>query len=152
MFEAMKEELSALEDQIRALTAFEELYGNSEAMTRFLFRSYTNMIRFWHRVHKECNRTRKYYVYPEKLCPLKYATGISTIGHAITASAKEKLSAVVSELKKDVQCISQEATLCQAKLDSQEYAENQKERKNAAGERFLQSEWREKQNDHNYRA
>lgn len=77
---------------------------------------------------------------------------MSTIGHSMTASAKEKLSAIVNGLKNDVQCISQEAALCQAKLDSKEYAETQKERKNAADERSLQSEWREKQNDHNYRA
>lgn len=82
----------------------------------------------------------------------KYGTGISTIGHSVTASANEKLSTIVNELKNDVQCISREAALCQAKLDKEEYAENQKERKNAAGERSFQSEWRMKQNAHNYRA
>lgn len=75
MFESMKEELKALEDQIHGLVDFEELYGNSEAMTRFLFRSYTNMIRFWHRVHKECHRSRTFYVYPAKLCLLNRSMG-----------------------------------------------------------------------------
>ncbi|KAI0062760.1 hypothetical protein BV25DRAFT_1943480 [Artomyces pyxidatus] len=131
MFDAMTDELRALADQLQRITDYEDLYGDSESMQRFLFRSYTNMIGFWHRVHQECTR-------------------VSTIRRAINPSASRELTAIVNDLKYDVDCIAQEASVCQAKLDSSEYAEAQKERKAAAEERALQSQWRDKQTAHNY--
>jgi hypothetical protein len=60
----MKDELNTLADQIQRITDYDDLYGDSESMQRFFFRSYTNMIRFWHRVHKECSRSRPYPMLP----------------------------------------------------------------------------------------
>jgi hypothetical protein len=47
--------------------------------------------------------------------------------------------------------MAKEASICQAKLDSNEYAQAQEERTAAAAERILQSQWRNKQSAHNYR-
>ncbi len=57
----MKGELRALVDEIRHINDYEGLYGDSEAMQELFFKSYTNIISFWHRVHKECKTTGQFY-------------------------------------------------------------------------------------------
>ncbi|KAH7104372.1 hypothetical protein BKA62DRAFT_504918 [Auriculariales sp. MPI-PUGE-AT-0066] len=133
MFEVMKDELQALADQIQRITDYEDLYGDSDAMQRYFFCSYTNMIRFWHRVHKECHRS-----------------SISTVGQSLTSASTKKLFGIVNDLKRDVEAIAQEASVCQAKLDNIEYTDAQKERAAASKERDIQSAWREKQSAQNY--
>ena len=63
MFDLMKDELQALIDQIVRITDYQDLYPDSEAMQELFFRSYTNIIRFWHRVHKECKRGGNYLLH-----------------------------------------------------------------------------------------
>ncbi len=59
MFDLMKDELRALADLIENISDYEDLFGDSESMQDLFFRSYTNIISFWHRVHKECKLTGK---------------------------------------------------------------------------------------------
>ncbi|KZT72257.1 hypothetical protein DAEQUDRAFT_26035 [Daedalea quercina L-15889] len=57
MFDAMKDELRILTEHIQRITDYEGLYGGSQRMQHLLSASYTDIIRFWHRVHKECERS-----------------------------------------------------------------------------------------------
>ncbi|KAI0033878.1 hypothetical protein K488DRAFT_46741, partial [Vararia minispora EC-137] len=127
LLDSMKAELDALEIQIRRITDYEHLYSDSKTMQQNVFSSYTNMVRFWHRVHKECN-----------------------LGSSLTSSSSRKLAAIVSDMKADAESVQKEASILQAKLDKHEYAEAQKDRDAANAERLLQSDWRKKQNAHNY--
>lgn len=56
----MNRELRALLDQIFIINDHEDLYGDSEEMQNLIFRSYVNIIRFWHRVYKECSVKSKF--------------------------------------------------------------------------------------------
>ena len=61
MFELIKDELGMLIDSIQRITEYEDLFANSTPMQELFLRSYTNVICFWHRVYKECNRSRESY-------------------------------------------------------------------------------------------
>ncbi|KAJ7766248.1 hypothetical protein B0H16DRAFT_1523470 [Mycena metata] len=126
MFESMKEELLTLAEYLQRITMYEDLYGDSKEMQRLFFNSYTNIIRFWHRVHKECKR---------KVLP--------TIGRSMTSSALKKMNSIISEIRSASDSISEQASLCQGQKDKKEYAE-------ARNERILQTDWREKQSVSNY--
>ena len=56
-FDLMSKELRALLDQLFVINDYEGLYGDSDEMQTLIFRSYKNIIRFWHRVYKECSTT-----------------------------------------------------------------------------------------------
>jgi len=56
MFESMQKELQSLVEYLQRITLYDDLYGDSKEMQRLFFNSYTNIIRFWHRIHKECKR------------------------------------------------------------------------------------------------
>ncbi|KAF7338401.1 Nacht and ankyrin domain protein [Mycena venus] len=126
MFESMKEELLALAEYLQRITVYEDLYGDSKEMQRLFFKSYTNIIRFWHRVHKECRRKV-----------------IATVGRSMTSSALKKMNSIISDIQSVSDSISEQASLCQGQKDKQEYLEARSERK-------LQSDWREKQSALNY--
>ncbi|KAJ7278277.1 hypothetical protein C8J57DRAFT_1713171 [Mycena rebaudengoi] len=126
MFESMKEELLTLADYLQRITVYEDLYGDSKEMQRLFFKSYTNIIRFWHRVHKECKRKT-----------------ITTVGRSLTSSALKKMNSIISDIRSVSDSISEQASLCQGQKDKKEYAE-------ARNERNLQSDWREKQSVSNY--
>ncbi|KLO10224.1 hypothetical protein SCHPADRAFT_942985 [Schizopora paradoxa] len=147
MFDLMKDELRSLADLIENMTDYEDLYGNSETMQNLFFRSYTNIISFWHRVHKECKRTE-----------------FGSFRRSLTSARLNKLKSIVGNLKVDVNSISQKAFIEQAKLDAKEHSSAEKERTMAGEERAMageertkageerskQSDWRQKQSDVNY--
>jgi hypothetical protein len=147
----MKDELRILIDQIQHITDYEDLYGSSEPMQELFFRSYTNIIRFWHRVHKECKRTGACFWFIYCLVSFSSRSDIGAFRRSMTSSNFKKLSAIVCDLKTDVACMSEKAFIVEASLGSQERSEAQKEREKAEIERNRQSEWREKQVAHNYR-
>ncbi|KAF8333809.1 hypothetical protein F5887DRAFT_1257428 [Amanita rubescens] len=126
MFESMQKELRSLVGHLQCITVYEDLYGDSEEMQDLLFNSYTHIIRFWYRVHKECKRK-----------------GLATFGRAMTTSALKKMNSIISEIQSVSESISKQALLCQGQKDKQEYAE-------AHTARELQSEWHQKQSDFNY--
>jgi len=55
LFETIKGELRSLRDQLEHITDHENLYGKDDKMQKLLCQSYFNIIRFWHRVDKECD-------------------------------------------------------------------------------------------------
>ena len=142
MFECMQKELLSLAEYLQRITVYEDLYGDSKEMQRLFFKSYTNIIHFWHRVHKECKHKGTL------LCDLMaFSTdgcaGLTTFGRAMTSSALKKMNSIISEIHSVSDSISEQASLCQGQKDKQEYSEARTERK-------LQSEWREKQSVADY--
>ncbi|KJA21807.1 hypothetical protein HYPSUDRAFT_41683 [Hypholoma sublateritium FD-334 SS-4] len=126
LFESMQKELLSLAEYLQRITVYEDLYGDSTEMQRLFFVSYTNIIHFWHRVHKECKHT-----------------GLAMSARSLTSSALKKMNTIISEIHSVSNSITEQASLCQGQKDKQEYSEARTERK-------LQSEWREKQSVSNY--
>ena len=56
LFETIRTELELLTAQLKRINEYEGLYGDSEIMQDILCKSYINMLRFWSRVDKECDR------------------------------------------------------------------------------------------------
>ena len=143
MFESMQKELRSLADYLQHITVYEDLYGSSKEMQRLLFNSYTNIIHFWYRVHKECERKSTSISYLMAFS-IDSRADLTTFGRAMTSSALKKMNSIISEIQSISESIYKQASLCQGQKDKQEYAE-------ARTERELQSEWRQKQSDSNYR-
>jgi hypothetical protein len=139
----MQKELLSLAEYLQRITVYEDLYGDSKEMQRLFFSSYTNIIRFWHRIHKECKHkgTLLGYLMRSRIDDL---TGLATIGRAMSSSALEKMNSIISDIHSVSDRISEHASLCQGQKDKQEYIE-------ARTERSRQREWREKQSVANYR-
>ena len=143
MFENMQKELRSLADYLQHMTEYEDLYGDSKEMQRLLFNSYTNIIHFWYRVHKECKRKSTLLGYLMAFS-IDHRAGLATFGRAMTSSALKKMNSIISEIQSISETISKQALLCQGQKHKQEHAENHVERK-------LQSEWRQKQSEATYR-
>jgi hypothetical protein len=143
MFESMQSELLSLAEYLQRITMYEDLYGDSKEMQLLFFNSYTNIIHFWYRVHKECkyNRNVSSYLMDSSI---DTRAGLATVGRAMTSSAMKKMNSIISEIHRVSDSISVQASLCQGQKDKQEYTEARTERK-------LQSEWRDKQSVSNYR-
>ena len=145
MFENMQKELKSLAVYLQHITMYKELYGESEEMQLLLLESYTSIIRFWHRVHKECkHRGNTLSFYNLVTCNIEiiYA-GLATLARALSSSAQEKMNACISEIHCASTRIQEVALLSQAQKDKQEYNE-------ARAERKLQNEWRERQSVSDY--
>lgn len=56
LFETIKKELRSLTSELQRITEYEYLYGDSAILQDLLCKSYINMLRFWSRVDKECDR------------------------------------------------------------------------------------------------
>lgn len=143
MFESMQRELLSLAEYLQRITVYEDLYGDSKEMQRLFFNSYTNIIHFWHRVHKECKHKGTLLSHLMAFS-IDGRAGLATFGRAMTSSALTKMNSIISEIHSVSDSISVQASLCQGQKDKQEYNE-------ARAERKLQSEWREKQSVSNYR-
>ena len=146
MFESMQRELLSLAEYLQRITVYEDLYGDSKEMQRLFFISYTNIIHFWHRVHKECKHkgTLLRYLMTFSIDGRAGAAGLPMSGWAMTTSALKKMNSIISDIHSVSDSISEQASLCQGQKDKQEYTE-------ARTERRLQSEWREKQSVSDYR-
>ncbi|EJD45514.1 hypothetical protein AURDEDRAFT_151884 [Auricularia subglabra TFB-10046 SS5] len=99
MIDTIGEQFDALAEQIERIKAYKSLYGSSAIMQQLFFRSYRNMIHFWHRAHQECKK-----------------------------SPMEKLNLIVKDIEKDVRAIAAEAAICQAQLDRREHCAARAER------------------------
>lgn len=133
MFETMRDELDILVHHITRITDHEQAYGHSPEMQNLFFTSYTNIIQFWHRVHKECTRPK-----------------IKTATSSLSSSSSDKLKAAISAIKKDAELLDRAASDYHNGIIRKEQEEAHKEREAAVTERTLQSDWRKKQSAHNY--
>ncbi|KAF8521950.1 hypothetical protein BU17DRAFT_45376 [Hysterangium stoloniferum] len=57
LFDTIKEELQSLTNYLQRITEYEWLYNDSNDLQDLLCKSYINILRFWHRVDKECDRS-----------------------------------------------------------------------------------------------
>ncbi|KAG0704006.1 hypothetical protein DFH29DRAFT_1068311 [Suillus ampliporus] len=117
LFETIKNELRSLRDQLEHITDHENLYGKDERMQKLLCQSYFNIIRFWHRVDKECDNCG--------FALLKTVTPFST----------KKLNSIIGDMQGDSQEISKRANMLQAMELRGEQGENAIARQEAADER-----------------
>ncbi|KAF2731969.1 hypothetical protein EJ04DRAFT_360290 [Polyplosphaeria fusca] len=56
LYDKIKDQLTTLNDHINVLIMYDDLFGHSSTMQELLQASYVHIIRFWHRVEKECRR------------------------------------------------------------------------------------------------
>ncbi|KAG1745715.1 hypothetical protein EDB19DRAFT_459773 [Suillus lakei] len=125
LFETIKKELRSLRDHLEHITDYENLYGKDEKMQKLLCHSYFNIIRFWHRVDKECDNCG--------FALLKTVTPFST----------NKLNSIIGDMQGDSQEISKRASMLQAMDVRGEQGENAEERRRAEEERRAQREFRD---------
>ena len=115
----------SLSAQLRRLTLYEELYGQSLNMQELLFNSYKNVFRFWCRVDKECSRC-----------------GLNTLLRASTSFSIKKLQAIVDDLKDDADQIEKVAAIIEGQYAGRERIEAGVERLENRKERDEGSAWR----------
>ena len=125
LIDKIKAEVLSLSAQLRRLTLYEELYGQSLDMQELLFSSYKNVFRFWCRVDKECSRC-----------------GLNTLLRASTSFSIMKLQAIVDDLKQDADEIDKLAAIIEGQYAGTERMEASLERRENRKERDEGSAWR----------
>ena len=125
LIDKIKAEVLSLSAQLRRLTLYEELYGESLDMQELLFNSYKNLFRFWCRVDKECSRC-----------------GFNTLLRASTSFSTRKLQAIVDDLKGDADRIEKVAAIIEGQYADKERTEASLERDENRKERDEGSAWR----------
>ncbi|KAG2096525.1 uncharacterized protein F5147DRAFT_716462 [Suillus discolor] len=81
LFETIHYELASLSDHLENIAGYGDLYQTNQKMQSTLCNAYINIIRFWHRVDKECTKSGP-----------KFGTPFST----------KKLGCIVSHMREDV--------------------------------------------------
>ncbi len=125
LIDKIKTEVLSLSAQLRRLTLYEELYGQSLDMQKLLFNSYKDVFRFWCRVDKECSRC-----------------GINTLLRASTSFSIGKLQAIVDDLKGDADQVDKMAAIIEGQYAGTERMEASLERYENRKERDEGSAWR----------
>ncbi len=125
LIDKIKAEVLSLSAQLRRLSLYEELYGQSLDMQALLFNSYRNVFRFWCRVDKECSRC-----------------GLNTLLRASTSFSIGKLQAIVDDLKGDADQIDKMAAIIEGQYAGTERIEASLERYENRKERDEGSAWR----------
>lgn len=125
LIDKIKAEVLSLSAQLRRLTLYDELYGQSVDMQELLFSSYKNVFRFWCRVDKECSRC-----------------GLNTLLRASTSFSIKKLQAIVDDLKEDADQIEKVAAIVEGQFAGNERTEASLERRENKKERDEGSAWR----------
>ena len=125
LIDKIKAEVLSLSAQLRRLTLYEELYGQSLDMQELLFSSYKHVFRFWCRVDKECSRC-----------------GLNTLLRASTSFSMKKLQAIVDDLKEDADQIERVAAIIEGQYADKERVEASLERYENKKERDEGSAWR----------
>lgn len=125
LIDKIKAEVLSLSAQLRRLTLYDELYGQSLDMQELLFSSYKNVFRFWCRVDKECSRW-----------------GLNTLLRASTSFSVKKLQAIVDDLKEDADQIDKLAGILEGQYAGTERMEASLERCENRKERDEGSAWR----------
>ena len=125
LIDKIKAEVLSLSAQLRRLTLYEQLYGQSLDMQELLFSSYKNIFRFWCRVDKECSRC-----------------GLNTLLRASTSFSIRKLQAIVDDLKEDADQIEKVAAIVEGQYAGTERLEATLARYENKKERDEGSAWR----------
>ena len=125
LFDKIKAEVLSITTEIRRLTFYDELYGQSSEMQEYLFRSYKNVFRFWCRVDKECRRN-----------------SLNTLLRASTSFSLRKLQGIIDDLKKDADQIDKLVPIIEGQYAGQERLEASWERHENKKEREEGSAWR----------
>ena len=125
LFDKIKAEVLSITTEIRRLTFYDTLYGQSSEMQEYLFKSYKDVFRFWCRVDKECRRS-----------------SLNTLLRASTSFSLRKLQGIIDDLKEDADQIDKLVPLIEGQFASQERLEVSGERKENKREREEGSAWR----------
>ena len=125
LIDKIKAEVLSLSAQLRRLTLYEELYGQSRDMQELLFNSYKNVFRFWCRVDKECSRC-----------------GLNALLRASTSFSIKKLQAIIDDLKEDADQIEKLAAILEGQYAGTARMEAGLERYENKKERDEGSAWR----------
>ena len=125
LIDKIKAEILSLSAQLRRLTLYDELYGQSLDMQELLFSSYRNVFRFWCRIDKECSRC-----------------GLNSLLRASTSFSTRKLQAIVDDLKEDADQIEKVAAIIEGQYAGKERVEASHERYENRKERDEGSAWR----------
>ncbi|KAL3253299.1 hypothetical protein ABHI18_009601 [Aspergillus niger] len=121
LYEKISDQIKRLNTHITVLTEYEDLFDHSATMRELLQASYIDIIRFWRRVDKECNR-----------CVANRAF------RAIAPFSTEKLDSIITSIGDTADSMSRLIPAVQERLD-------RGERENAAEERRLAGIAREEQ-------
>ncbi|GFN16881.1 vegetative incompatibility protein HET-E-1 [Aspergillus tubingensis] len=121
LYEKISDQIKRLNTHITVLTEYEDLFDHSATMRELLQASYIDIIRFWRRVDKECNR-----------CVANRAF------RAIAPFSTEKLDGIITSIGDTADSMSRLIPAVQERLD-------RGERENAAEERRLAGIAREEQ-------
>ncbi|KAG1749235.1 hypothetical protein EDB19DRAFT_1942102 [Suillus lakei] len=121
LFETIHSELVSLGDHLENIAAYGDLYQKNKKMQRILCNAYINVIRFWHRVDKECAKSGP-----------KLGTPFST----------KKLGGIISDMHEDTVKIEKCACLLGAQESRDECRANQVARREAEQERIRAEEHR----------
>ncbi|GKZ29802.1 hypothetical protein AbraIFM66950_006552 [Aspergillus brasiliensis] len=121
LYEKISDQIKRLNTHITVLTEYEDLFDHSATMRELLQASYIDIIRFWRRVDKECNR-----------CVANRAF------RAIAPFSTDKLDGIIKSIGDTADSMSRLIPAVQERLD-------RGERENAAEERRLAGIAREEQ-------
>ncbi|PVF92590.1 hypothetical protein CPB86DRAFT_176028 [Serendipita vermifera] len=129
-FEKIKRTLTQLRNQIDRIKDYEDLYGDNPTLQDLLCRTYIDIIRFWARVFKECER-----------CALNQML------RASVPFSTSKLNAIVDDIKASVEDMEKQTTIVEASLARNEREEALLERKAQTKEREEQNKFRQEQRE-----
>ena len=135
LIDKIKAEVLSLSAQLRRLTLYDELYGQSLDMQKLLFNSYKNVFRFWCRVDKECSRC-----------------GLNSLLRASTSFSARKLQGIVDDLKEDADQIEKVAAIIEGQYAGKERVDASLERYENRKERDEGSAWRKQMQSDRIRA
>ncbi|RAK95688.1 uncharacterized protein BO80DRAFT_469213 [Aspergillus ibericus CBS 121593] len=121
LYEKISDQIKQLKTHLTILTEYEELFDHSATMRELLQASYIDIIRFWRRVDKECNR-----------CVANRAL------RAMTKFSTDKLNGIVTSMGNTADYMSRLVPAVQERMD-------RGERENAAEERRVAGIAREEQ-------
>ncbi|KAJ7606848.1 hypothetical protein FB45DRAFT_949292 [Roridomyces roridus] len=118
LFDTIKKELRLLTAQIQRINDYEYLYGDSQTLQRLFCRAFTNIIRFWCRVDKECDTC--------------WYTGMLK---AMSSFSTAKLNAIIQDIEEDADEIQKAASILEATKSKAEREAAELERLRAEMER-----------------
>lgn len=132
LFEIIKSEIRSLTSYLGRITQYEYLYGESPVLQKLLCDSYINILRFWSRVDKECDRSCKSYGILYARLWFRYEhTVIASILRSATSFSTNKLKKIVEDIKEDANQIEKLVPIIEAQLARNEREEAEEERRQA---------------------
>ncbi|CAG8959830.1 hypothetical protein HYFRA_00001738 [Hymenoscyphus fraxineus] len=128
LYEKIKKQLQAIDKHLQIFAMESDLFEESVEMRKLLIESYICIIRFWSRIYKECNKNVAHRM----------------IGGIVSFNTT-KLDGIVNDIKESSEDIAKMAKVVNARLDSGEREDAEKERRAAGIHRIEQNEYFKKQ-------